>query len=64
MNGKERKALRDEVRDRLSELSRQASDAKRLRVEGDEICDVLDDIDNAVQEVITLVKRLREGEVI
>jgi hypothetical protein len=54
--------LRDLIRDRLGSVASQALQAKRLRVTSDNLCDMLDDIDNELQEVIQLVQRVRGGE--
>ena len=56
------KALRDQIRERLADISSQAFQARRLSVKNDTLCDALDDIDNDLQEVIEMVKRARGGE--
>jgi hypothetical protein len=35
---------------------------QQLRVDSDNLCDALDDIDNDLQAVIALVNRVRRGE--
>lgn len=54
--------LRDSIRERLQSIEAQAIQARRLSVKSDNLCDVLDDIDNDLQAVIELVKRVRGGE--
>jgi hypothetical protein len=56
-------ALRDQIRDRLRSVASQATQAQRLSVESDNLCDLLDDIDNELQAVIGLVNRARNGGV-
>jgi hypothetical protein len=54
--------LRDLIRERLGSVASQAVQAQRMSVTSDNLCDVLDDIDNELREVIELVQRVRGGE--
>lgn len=51
-----------ELRDRLASIVDQALIAKRMALTNDNLCDVLDGIDNEVQAVIKLVQRARGVE--
>ncbi|HLG58256.1 MAG TPA: hypothetical protein VI485_23125 [Vicinamibacterales bacterium] len=51
--------LRDEVRERLGNIAEQALLAQKMALKNDNLCDVLDDIDNEVQAVIKLVEQAR-----
>ena len=62
MKGMRTATLRDQVRERLQSVAEQAVVAQRMSVKSDNLCDVLDDLDNELQEVIELVRRAREGE--
>jgi hypothetical protein len=53
------KGLRQEVRDRLASVVSQAQRAQRMALTNDNLCDLLDEIDNEVQAVIKLVERAR-----
>lgn len=55
-------ALRLEIRDRLSSIEVQAARAQRVAVSSDNLCDILDDLDNELQTVIRLVNGARAGE--
>ena len=50
------------LRDRLQSIAEQAVQAKRMSVQSDNLCDMLDSIDNDVQAVIELVNKIRRGE--
>lgn len=54
-------AIRNQIRDRLREIADRARSAERMSVTSDNLCDALDDIDNDLQAVIDLVKRVRDG---
>jgi hypothetical protein len=54
--------VRLQVKERLASISAQAQQAQRMSVTNDNLCDVLDDIDNELQMVIELVQSLRSGE--
>jgi hypothetical protein len=59
-----RQDVRDEIRARLQSVASQAVQAQRLSVDSDNLCDLIDDIDNELQAVIALVNRVRrDGEV-
>jgi len=51
--------LLDAVRDRLAAIAEQAATAKQMPLQSDNLCDLLDDMDNALQEVIQLVQHAR-----
>jgi hypothetical protein len=55
--------LRKQIRDRLRAVAERAVQAQRMSVESDNLCDLIDDIDNDLQEVIALVNRVRRAEV-
>lgn len=55
-------SLRDQVRSHLHLVMEQAEQAQRLSVTNDNLCDVLDDMDNELQTVIELVRRARGVE--
>jgi hypothetical protein len=52
-------ALRTSVRDGFRSIAVQARQAQRLSINSDNLCDLLDDIDNELQAVIELVKLAR-----
>ncbi len=54
--------LRDQIRDGLRCIAAQATQARRLSVTSDNMCDRLDDIDNEVQRVVELVNRARRQD--
>ena len=58
-----RLALRDRIRARLQFIATQAAQAQRLSVYNDNLCDLIDNIDNDLQEVIALVNRVQRDEV-
>jgi hypothetical protein len=60
MDRKSRNTLRDDVRDRLREIAERATQARRMNVRSDNLCDLLDEIDNEVQAVIGIVNQLRQ----
>ena len=62
MNAQRTAKLRDLIRDHLRSIESQAEQASRISATSDNLCDMLDDIDNELQEVISLVKRARGGE--
>ncbi len=58
-----RNAKLDEVRERLMTIASQAEQAQSLPIDSDNLCDVIDAMDNELQRVIALVNRVRGGEV-
>ncbi len=63
MSAKTLREARSEIRERLQHIASQAKRAARIRVDSDNLCDALDDIDNDLQAVIALVNRVRREEV-
>jgi hypothetical protein len=60
MNKQNQRALREALRDRLQAIASQAMQAKRMSVTSDNLCDIVDDIDNDVQAAIEIINRLRQ----
>jgi hypothetical protein len=61
MEKQNRKALREELRDRLQSIASQAQSAQRMSATSDNLCDLIDDIDNDVQATIEIINRLRRN---
>jgi hypothetical protein len=61
MEKQNRKALRDALRDRLQSIASRALQARRMSVTSDNLCDLVDDIDNDVQAAIEIINRLRRN---
>jgi hypothetical protein len=57
----EREARVAQIHDRLRSVASQAMQAQRMSPTSDNLCDILDDIDNDVQAVIELVRQVREA---
>jgi len=55
--------MRDTIRARLQFIAEQAAQAQRLSVYNDSLCDLIDNIDNDLEEVIALVNRVQRDEV-
>jgi hypothetical protein len=53
------KKLREQVRERLASIAEQAGLAQKMTLKNDNLCDVLDTMDNELQEVIRLVEQAR-----
>ena len=53
------RTVRDEVREHLASIVSQAGLANRMALKNDNLCEVLDAMDNELQEVIRLVERVR-----
>jgi hypothetical protein len=51
--------LRTRIRDGLRAIALQARQAQRMSIHSDNLCDLLDDIDNELQAVIELVNLAR-----
>jgi hypothetical protein len=54
--------LRDRIRAHLQSVAEQAVQAQRMSVENDNLCDLIDSIDNDLQKAIELLNRVRRNE--
>ena len=61
-NGSRKDALRVEILRGLQSIQLQAGQGQRMSPLSDNLCDLLDNMDNELQTVIQLVVRVRAGE--
>lgn len=58
-NAGKRRALCEQMRGQLAYIAQQAMQARKLDPANDNLLDLIDTMDNDLQEVITLVNRVR-----